>query len=107
MGTDGLGFLFIKQLIGVIELPLVLIFQESENRAGASAVERGKCDCYFQEEKTEMCEPGNYRLKLSLTSQIGRIFERIVRDHLVKFLEDNDFLKDSQHLSFWIWFRTM
>ena len=66
------------------------------------------------------CEPGNYRLvTVSLTSQIGRIFERIIRDHLVKFLEDNDLLKDSQHgfrskrsclnisLSFWIWFRTM
>ena len=30
-------------------------------------------------------------------SQIGRIFERIIRDHLVKFLEDNDLLKDNQH----------
>ena len=42
------------------------------------------------------CEPGNYR-PISLTSQIGRIFDR---DHLVKFLEDNDLLKDSQH-GFW------
>ena len=39
---------------------------------------------------------GNYR-PVSLTSQIGRIFERIIRDHLAKFLEDNDLLKDSQH----------
>ena len=28
-GTDGLGCSFTKQLIGVVELPLVLIFQES------------------------------------------------------------------------------
>ena len=28
-GTDGLGSSFFKQLIGVTELPLVLIFQES------------------------------------------------------------------------------
>ena len=32
------------------------------------------------------CEPGSFR-SVSLTSQIGRIVERIVRDHLVKFLE--------------------
>ena len=28
-GTDGLGSSLIKQLVGVIELPLVLIFEES------------------------------------------------------------------------------
>ena len=39
------------------------------------------------------CEPGNYRLV-----SLGRIFKKIIiKDHLVKFLEDNDLLKDSQH----------
>ena len=33
----------------------------------------------------------------SLTSQIGKIFERLIRDRIVRFLEDNDKLRDSQH----------
>ena len=34
---------------------------------------------------------------MSLTSQVGKLFERIIRDYLVKFLEDNKLLRDSQH----------
>ena len=42
------------------------------------------------------CEPGNYR-PVSLTSQIGKIFERLITDRIVKFLEENKKLRDSQH----------
>ena len=81
---------------GVIELPLVLIFQESL-RTGLMPVQWKEANVTAIFKKKELrCEPGNYR-PVSLTSQIGRIFERIIRDHLVKFLEDNDLLKDSQH----------
>ena len=94
-GTDGLGSSFIKQLVGVIELPLVLIFQESL-RSGQVPVQwkEANVTAIFKK-KGQRCEPGNYR-PVSLTSQIGRIFERIIGDHLVKFLEDNDLLRDSQ-----------
>ena len=34
---------------------------------------------------------------MSLTSQVGKLFERIIRDYLVKFLEENKLLRDSQH----------
>ena len=95
-GTDGLGSSFIKKLTGVIELPLVLIFQESL-RTGLVPVEWKEVNLIaIFKKKGLRCEPGNYR-PVSLTSQIGRLFERIIRDHLVKFLEDNDLLKDSQH----------
>ena len=95
-GTDGLGSSFIKQLVGVIELPLVLIFQESL-RTGQVPVQwkEANVTAIFKK-KGQRCEPGNFR-PVSLTSQISRIFERIIKDHLVKFLEDNDLLKDSQH----------
>ena len=46
--------------------------------------------------KGKRCDPGNYR-PVSLTSQVGKLFERIIRDYLVKFLEDNKLLRDSQH----------
>ena len=34
---------------------------------------------------------------MSLTSQVGKLFERIIRDYLVRFLEKNKLLRDSQH----------
>ena len=46
--------------------------------------------------KGSRCEPGNYR-PVSLTSQIGKIVERLIRDRIVKFLEENNKLRDSQH----------
>ena len=95
-GTDGLGSSFIKQLIGVIELPLVLIFQESLRTGQVPVQRKGANVTAIFKKKGLRCEPGNYR-PVSLTSKISRIFERIIRDHLVKFLEDNDLLKDSQH----------
>ena len=44
--------------------------------------------------KGSQCEPGNYR-PVSLTSQIGKIFERLIRDKIVKIFGRE--LRDSQH----------
>ena len=87
---------FIKQLIRVIELLLVLIFQESLRTEQVPVQWKEANVTAIFKKKGLRCDPGNYR-PVSLTLQIGRIFEKIVRDHLVKFLEDNDLLKDSQH----------
>jgi len=38
----------------------------------------------------------NYR-PVSLTSQICKVFEAIVRDQVVEFLEDNKLIRNSQH----------
>ena len=46
--------------------------------------------------KGQHCNPGNYR-PVSLTSQVGKLFQRIIRDYLVKFLKENKLLRDSQH----------
>ena len=38
----------------------------------------------------------NYR-QISLTSQLCKIFETLVRDQVIEFLESNQLIKDSQH----------
>ena len=46
--------------------------------------------------KGNRTEAVNYR-PVSLTSHLIKIFERVIRKHLVKHLEDNEILPDSQH----------
>ena len=58
-------------------------------------MERSQCHCIYKR-KRKRCHPGNYR-PVSLTSQVGKLFERIIRDYLFKFLEENKLLLDSQH----------
>ena len=41
-------------------------------------------------------DPANYR-PVSLTSQIGKIMERRIKEDIVHFLESNKLIKDSQH----------
>ena len=41
-------------------------------------------------------DPANYR-PVSLTSQIGKIMERMIKEDIVHFLESNKLIKDSQH----------
>jgi hypothetical protein len=41
-------------------------------------------------------EPGNYR-PVSLTSVVCKVMERIIKDNIVKHLNDHDIIKDSQH----------
>jgi len=40
--------------------------------------------------------PQNYR-PISLTSILGKTMERIIRDQIVEFLEENNYIQDSQH----------
>ena len=41
-------------------------------------------------------DPANYR-PVSLTSHLIKIFERVLRKHLVAHMEDNDLMNDNQH----------
>ena len=46
--------------------------------------------------KGNKTEAVNYR-PISLTSHLIKIFERVIRNHLVKYLEENSLLPDNQH----------
>ena len=46
--------------------------------------------------KGNKTEAANYR-PVSITSHLIKIFERVMRNHLVRYLEDNSLLPDSQH----------
>ena len=46
--------------------------------------------------KGNKSQPGNYR-PISLTSVVCKLLETVIRDKMVKFLEENQIMKDSQH----------
>ena len=46
--------------------------------------------------KGDKSDPANYR-PVSLTSHVIKLFERVLRLHIVKYLEENDLLSDAQH----------
>ena len=95
-GTDELGSTFIKKLAGSLALPLMMLFRKSMETGEVPEQWREANVTAIFEKKGSRSEPGNYR-PVSLTSQIGKIFERLIRDRIVSFLEENDKLSDSQH----------
>ena len=95
-GTDELGSSFIKRLAGSLALPLMMLFRKSMETGEVPEQWREANVTAIFKKKGSRCEPGNYR-PVSLTSQIGKIFERLLRDRIVSFLEENGKLRDSQH----------
>ena len=78
-GTDGMGSSFVKNLVGGIEMPLVLLFQRSleTGQVPEQWMEANVTAIY--ERKGKRCDPGNYR-SVSSTSQVGKLFERLLSE---------------------------
>ena len=75
--------------------PLEIIFKKS--------MESGECPTDWRSanvtpihKKGDRTDPSNYR-PVSLTSQVCKIFETIVRKHLLEHLSENNILRDEQH----------
>ena len=94
-GVDGFGSTFVKESLGGILVPLLSLMKSSmENaevpddwkRANVSAIHK----------KGDKKNPANYR-PVSLTSNIGKIMERIIKDEIIQLLERNQAIRDSQH----------
>ena len=94
-GTDDLGSTLIKKLAGELALPLMMIFRKSMQMGVVQQWKEANVTAIFKR-KGHKSDPGNYR-PVNLTSQIGKIFERLIRDRIVRFLEENEKLRDSQH----------
>ena len=94
-GVDGINSTFLKNGIDGMVIPLVKIFQNSL-QTGQVPKDWRLANVTALFKKGSKKEPGNYR-PVSLTSQIGKMFERILKDDLVNYLESNSLLYDSQH----------
>ncbi|CAM4674736.1 unnamed protein product [Lepidochelys kempii] len=95
MGPDALHPRVLKELVDVIAEPLAIIFENSW-QSGEVPDDWKKANVVpiFKKGKEE--DPGNYR-PISLTSVLGKIMEQILKESILKHLEDRKVIKNSQH----------
>jgi hypothetical protein len=94
-GDDGFAPLFLKEIANEIYNPLSIIFR--------SSLEEGKVPEDWKIanvtpifKKGSRQAPENYR-PISLTSQVGKILESIIKDSLLQHLKSHKLINDSQH----------
>ncbi|CAM4637825.1 unnamed protein product [Caretta caretta] len=95
MGPNALHPRVLKELADVIAEPLAIIFENSW-RSGVVPDDWKKANVVpiFKKGKTE--DPGNYR-PVSLASVPGKIMEQVLKESILKHLEERRVIRNSQH----------
>lgn len=94
-GDDGLGSTFIKEIEEAVTDPLTVLFSKSMED-GVVPIDWKRANITPVYKKGAKHDPGNYR-PVSLTSQVGKIMERVIKRELVEYLEGRGLLRESQH----------
>ena len=95
MGPDGMHPKFLSECCSVIASPLVIIIKESLQEGLVPTLWKIAMVCPIFKNGSRL-DPLNYR-PVSLTSVICKIAEKIVRDKIVKHLEENGIISNCQH----------
>ena len=85
----------LKFLRDEITTPLTILFQKSLDD-GMIPDEWRDANVTVIHKKGSRAEPGNYR-GVSLTSVLGKLHERMVKNEIDSHIENNNLMKDSQH----------
>jgi len=94
-GNDSLSARLLKSTSSEIALPIAMIFRKSVDIGRVPQDWRtANITPLFKTGKRSQAE--NYR-PVSLTSQICKIVESVLRDELVSHLDKHNLIKDSQH----------
>ena len=94
-GADDLPPIVLKKISKKIAYPLKMLFEKS--LISGEIPEDWKCANVTPiHKKGSKKIPGNYR-PISLTSQICRILERIIKEEMTEYLETNNIIHGSQH----------
>ncbi|CAM4422942.1 unnamed protein product [Lepidochelys kempii] len=95
MGPKRLHPRVLKELADVIAEPLAIIFENSW-RLGEVPDDWKKANVVPVFKKGKKEDPGNYR-PVSLTSVPGKIMEQVLRESILKHLEERKVIRNSQH----------
>lgn len=94
-GPDGLPTLLLKKCKTSLSLPLFLLWRQSLNSGKIPGFLKNATIIPIHKGESRAI-PKNYR-PVSLTSHVIKLFERVVRNQLVTFLEENYLMNDNQH----------
>ena len=94
-GGDNIPPMVLKKAARAISYPLMVIFNNSL-QSGQVPLDWKIANVTPIHKKGSKKDPENYR-PISLTSQVCRVFERILKEELTCYLETNGLIKDSQH----------
>ena len=94
-GPDKISPRLLKEASNELSKPLTLLFNKTL-QAGKVPHEWKLANVTPIFKKGNKSLPANYR-PISLTSVVCKLMETIIRDKIVKFLEANNIMKDSQH----------
>ena len=92
---DGINSTFLKRCIHSLATPLRILFTESLS-SGRVPKDWKMANVTAIFKKGTKKEPENYR-PVSLTSQICKILERIIKEQLDEYLSASDLIYNSQH----------
>ncbi|CAM4644234.1 unnamed protein product [Lepidochelys olivacea] len=95
MGPDALHPRVLKELAAVIAEPLAIIFENSW-QTGEVPDDWKKANVVPIFKKGKKEDPGNYR-PVSLTSVPGKIMEQVLKEFILKHLEERKVIRNSQH----------
>ena len=94
-GPDGVPAIFLINTKEYIKLPLKIMLRKSIDEGKIPEVFKLAYVTPLHKGGSKM-NPANYR-PVSLTSHIMKVFERVIKMHLLKHLQENDLIKQNQH----------
>ena len=94
-GEQDIPAIVLRKCKDILSYPILCMWKESMQTG--IIPEKYKYQCITPiHKKDSKAIPANYR-PISLTSHVIKIFERVIRDKIVKYLEDNHLLFCNQH----------
>ena len=94
-GPDNIHPFLLQRTARTISLPLKIIFEKSL-REGECPDDWRTANVTPIHKKGDRTDPSNYR-PVSLTSQVCKVLETIVREKIIKHMRDNGLFSNSQH----------
>ena len=94
-GPDGLAAIFLKKCKDSLAKPLFHLWRKCLDQ-GITPDKLKEAHIIPIHKGGHQGLPANYR-PVALTSHIIKIFEKVIRNHIVQFLDENNKFNDSQH----------